>query len=211
MDWSWIPGTASQLMITAIISWYLAARKVKCIVNKYLPMTLAVSVQHLVLDSCRQHGGCGGGVQEGGKCGHFYWPSLKFSSDNCGCFPPPAPAPYYWDSIKSLRRWDCHCPWVAWSGARGQFKQCTELYSKHALFQLRIYKGILPEHTKCYYRILQFSCAWSRPSVTMVAGCKMLWGWSQQLVSPHQHSTSHPGPDHHHFVITFLRLLRWAL
>ena len=121
---------------------------------------------------------------------HFYWPSLKFSSDNCGCFPPPAPAPYYWDSIKSLRRWDCHCPWVAWSGARGQFKQCTELYSKHALFQLRIYKGILPEHTKCYYRILQFSCAWSRPSVTMVAGCKMLWGWSQQLVSPHQHSTA---------------------
>ena len=37
-------------MITAIISLYLAARKVKCIVNKYLPMTLAVSVQHLVLD-----------------------------------------------------------------------------------------------------------------------------------------------------------------
>ena len=40
-------------------------------------------------------------------------------------------------------------------------------------------------------------------------------GWVQNVVavittisvtSPAQHSTSHPGPDHHHFVITFLRL-----
>ena len=143
---------------------------------------------------------------------HFYWPSLKFSSDNCGCFPPPAPAPYYWgDSIKSLRRWDCHCPWVAWSGARGQFKQCTELYFKHALFQLRIYKGILPEHATIVSS--NFPVLGPAPQWPWWLGCKMLWRWSQQLVSPHQHSTAphtHPGPDHHHFVITFLWLLSWA-